>query len=43
MILHLAISVEHRVVTNRQTCDYGTYRRIMVSHGNKINKSLLLL
>jgi len=28
MILRLAISVEHRLVTDRQTYDYGIYHAI---------------
>jgi len=32
MILHLAISVEHRLVTDRQTHDYGIYRASMASY-----------
>jgi len=33
VFLRLAISVEHRLETDRQTHDDGTYRAIMASHG----------
>jgi len=33
VILHLAITVEHLLVTDRQTHDYGIYRDSMASHG----------
>ena len=33
VILRLAISVEHLLVTDRQTPDYGIYRGSMASHG----------
>jgi len=31
LIIHLAVLVEHRLVTDRQTHDYGVYRASMAS------------
>jgi len=35
MILHLAVSVEHRPVTNTDTHHYGVHRASMTSCSNK--------
>ena len=34
----LAVSVEHRLVTDRQTYDYGIYRASMASRGKNLEK-----
>jgi len=33
VILRLAVSIKHRLVTDRQTHDDGIYRASMASHG----------
>jgi len=38
MILHLAVSVKHRLVTDRQTHDDDTYRASMALHGEIVVK-----
>jgi len=47
MILHLVISVEHQLVTDkqtdRQTHDYGTYGASMASHSKKWNFTISFL
>ena len=41
VILRLSISVEHRLVTARQTHDYGIYRANTASRGKKTRKPSL--